>query len=529
MSPLSRLLALAAVVSGAASAALAAPEAPAAAAQAAAVPQAAASQAAPSPSPTPPAPATLRLPAGFTASVFASGLPGARLMAVSPEGILVVAKRAEVVALPDENHDGVAEPRVLLRDLPYAHSVAFRDGYLYVATTPAVVRVRWARGAVVGAPEPYVTLPSSTPAMHTSRTLAFGPDGRLYVSIGSSCNVCVEADARRTTIQVFDGPGSTGRTYAAGLHNAVGFDWDPSTGRLWAAETAPEGMGDDYPPDEINLIEDGRHYGFPFFYGQNVASTMPELAATPRTLRAADVVAPALELPAHVSPLGLTFYRGTAFPEPYRGSAYVAIRGSSQRASGRVGYSVVRLAMKDGRPVASEDFATGWLADGVVLGRPAGVVTGADGALYVSDDTKGFVYRIAATGAGAGPGVDGRQAGAASPAPAQTREVIAHALPPLNGGSLAMQVLEVTYPPGGASAAHRHGCPVVGYVLDGTIRWKVDGQPERLIGPGGAFYESPDDVHSVSANASATAPARFLAYFTCDATVPLSTPVKPPQ
>ena len=168
-------------------------------------------------------------------------------MAVSPKGVLVVATRAEVVALPDANHDGVAEPTVLSSGMTYAHSVAFNGGYLYVGTTPAVVRVKWANGAVAGPVETYVELPSSAPAMHTSRSIAFGPDGRLYVGIGSSCNVCIESDPRRTTIQVFDGPGSKGRAYASGLHNPVGFDWDPVTRRMWAADTGQEQLGDDYP------------------------------------------------------------------------------------------------------------------------------------------------------------------------------------------------------------------------------------------------------------------------------------------
>ena len=116
----------------------------------------------------PPTPATLTVPAGFTVSVFASGLAGARLMAVSPEGIVVVARRADVVALPDANHDGVAEPRVLLGGLTYAHSVAFRDGSLYIGTTAAVLRAKWSAGAIAGPVETYVTLPSSTPALHLS-------------------------------------------------------------------------------------------------------------------------------------------------------------------------------------------------------------------------------------------------------------------------------------------------------------------------------------------------------------------------
>ncbi len=335
----------------------------------------------------------LRVPPDFTISVFASDLAGARMMAVSPEGTLHVARRGDVVALPDADHDGRAEPHVVLSGLTNAHTLAFRDGFLYVGTTPAVVRVRWSRGAPSGEAENFVELPTSTPAVHVSRSILFGRDGRLYVGIGSSCNVCIEGDPRRTTIQVFDVHGKSGRTLAAGLHNAVGLDWDPRTGRLWATDTGQEQLGDDVPPDEINLIEDGRHYGFPFFYGQSVESHVPEIEGAPRTVQASQVAPPALELPAHSSPLGLTFYTGTVFPEAYR-TMFVTLHGSTAR-SEKNGYKVMRVLMKDGRPVGSDDFATGWLKDGVVSGRPRGIITGPDEALYVSDDNKGFIYRIA--------------------------------------------------------------------------------------------------------------------------------------
>ena len=357
------------------------------------VPPAVAAQATPAPPPVAPL-GDLKVPDGFRLSVFASGLPGARLMTVSPEGDLIVARRTEVVALPDADHDGRAEPRVLLSGLTNAHSLAFKDGYLYAATMPAVMRVKWANGQPSGELEKFVDLPSSTPAMHVSRSIRFGRDGRLYVAIGSSCNVCIEPDPRRTTIQVFNADGSHGRAYATGLHNAVGFDWDPQTGRLWSTDTGQEQLGDDVPPDEINLIEDGKHYGFPFFYGQSMASNVPELKDAPRTLTASQVVPPAFELPSHISPLGLTFYTGSAFPPAYRTSMYVALHGSSARSS-KIGYKVERVIMRDGQPVASEPFVWGWLKDGVVSGRPAGVVTGPDGALYISDDNKGFIYRIA--------------------------------------------------------------------------------------------------------------------------------------
>jgi glucose/arabinose dehydrogenase len=139
------------------------------------------------------------------------------------------------------------------------------------------MRVKWVNGKPSGDPEKFADLPSSTPSVHVSRTINVGPDGRLYVAIGSSCNVCVESDPRRTTIQVVNADGSL-QPYARGLHNAIGFDWDPQTRRMWADDTGQDNLGDDFPPDEINQIEAGKHYGFPFFVAKNQPNaSQPEL------------------------------------------------------------------------------------------------------------------------------------------------------------------------------------------------------------------------------------------------------------
>ncbi len=342
-----------------------------------------------------PVPAELTAPPGFTVSVFASDVTGGRLMAVSPDGVLFVARQSkgDVVALPDRNADGKADRvEVVASGLVRPHSLAFNKGFLYIATNPAVLRVKYANGRVEGTPETFVDLPVST-TPHYTRTIGFDKSGRLYVSIGSSCNLCEDEDPRRTTIMVYGADGSGGRPYARGLRNSIGFDWDPATGILWADDMGEDNLGEEKPVDEINRIEDGKHYGWPYFIENN--SPSPSLKDPKKPVAPADVTPPALGLQAHSSPIDLRFYTGSAFPAPYRGAMFVALHGSSPNArKERIGYKVVRVVFRNGAPTGVEDFVTGWLKDGQVLGRPAGLMTGADGALYISDDNKGFVYRV---------------------------------------------------------------------------------------------------------------------------------------
>jgi glucose/arabinose dehydrogenase len=352
--------------------------------------------AAQSPQPQAPAvPAELTVPAGFTVSVFASGVTGGRLMAVSPDGVLFVARQSagDVVALPDRNQDGKADGiEVVAGGLTRPHSVAFSNGYLYIATNPAVLRVKYANGKVAGTPEKFIDLPVST-TPHYTRTIGFDKSGKLYVAIGSSCNLCEDDDPRRTTMMVYNADGSGGRPYAKGLRNAIGFDWDPGTGILWADDMGEDNLGEEKPADEINRIEDGKHYGWPYFIDNN--SPNSALTDAKRPLKPEEATPPALGLAAHSSPIDLRFYTGDAFPAPYRGAMFVALHGSSAKSrKEKIGYKVVRVIFQNGKPMGVEDFVTGWLKDDQVLGRPAGLITGSDSAFYISDDNKGFVYRV---------------------------------------------------------------------------------------------------------------------------------------
>jgi glucose/arabinose dehydrogenase len=343
----------------------------------------------------PPTPAELKAPPGFTVTVFASDVTNGRLMAVSPDGVLYVARQSkgDVVALPDRNKDGKADSMdIVASGLTRPHGLAFNKGWLYIATNPAVLRVKYANGKVEGTPEKFIDLPVST-TPHWTRTIGFDKSGKLYVAIGSSCNLCEDEDPRRATIMVYNADGTGGRPFAKGLRNAIGFDWDPRTGALWADDMGEDKQGDEKPPDEVNRVEDGKHYGWPYFIGHNEPNA--SLQNPKGSLKVADAVPPAVALEAHSSPIDLRFYTGRQFPAAYRGALLVALHGSSpNNRKDRVGYKVVRVVFKDGKPTGVEDFITGWLKDGQVLGRPAGLITGADGALYITDDNKGFVYRV---------------------------------------------------------------------------------------------------------------------------------------
>ena len=344
---------------------------------------------------TPAQPADLKAPEGFKVSVFASEVTNARLMAISPDGVLYVARQSkgDVVALPDLDKDGRADKmEIVASGMTRPHSVAFYKGYLFIATNPAVFRLKYAAGKTDGTPEKVVDLPVST-TPHWTRTIGFGPDGKMYVSIGSSCNLCEDEDARRTTIMQYNPDGSGGQPFAKGLRNAIGFDWHPQTRAMWADDMGQDRLGEEKPPDEINLIEAGKHYGWPYFIDKNEPN--PDLKEPKGSLKPEQATPPALALEPHASPIDLRFYKGNKFPPVYRNALFVALHGSSANARKvKIGYKVVRVVMKNGRATGVEDFVTGWLNGDQVLGRPAGLITGADGALYISDDNKGFIYRV---------------------------------------------------------------------------------------------------------------------------------------
>lgn len=338
----------------------------------------------------------LRVPDGFSVTVFESGIPNVRMMRFTDEGdLLVSAPRAGRVYLVerDVDGDGVAQGnRVLLEGLDRPHGLALHDGWLYVAETGAVLRVRFdaKKRAVVGAPERIIEdLPSG--GRHWTRTVGVGPDDRLYVSVGSSCNACIEDDARRAAITRYALDGSGEEIHATGLRNAVGFAWQPGTGALFATDNNRDLLGDDFPPGELDVITAGGFYGWPFANGDRVPD--PDFDEGYEAEIAASIP-PAHGFAAHTAPLGITFYEGDRFPERYRGAAFVALHGSWNR-SKKIGYEVVAVLFGEDDLLREEPFLTGFLHEDEVIGRPVDIAVGPDGALYVSDDYTGQIYRVA--------------------------------------------------------------------------------------------------------------------------------------
>ncbi|MDT8307705.1 MAG: sorbosone dehydrogenase family protein [Anaerolineae bacterium] len=339
--------------------------------------------------------AAVAVPDGFSAAVYAEGLQGPRFMALGPDGMIYVAERGagNIVRLVDADGDGRAEgTEVFAAELDNPHSLVYHEGAWYVGVPTGVVRLQDADGDGVAELREAVVDDIPGDGNHRTRTVLFLPDGRMVLSVGSTCNVCVEEDPRRAAVLVYDGPdGANGRILASGLRNAVGLALRPETGELWATNNGRDFMGDDLPPENVYVVRDGADYGWPACHSGDIVD--PEFGE-PGACE--DVEQPVVAMQAHSAPLGLTFYDGEMFPPEYRGDLFIAFHGSWNR-SVPTGYKVVRLPFEDGEPADEVvDFATGWLdvERNAVDGRPVDVLVGADGALYVSDDKGGFIYRI---------------------------------------------------------------------------------------------------------------------------------------
>jgi glucose/arabinose dehydrogenase len=334
------------------------------------------------------------LPDGFDSNVYASGLDRPRFMALGPDGTLFLAEQGEdrIVALPDRDGDGRADETIVVGGgYDAAHSLAFtNDASLLVAGSGTLFRLTLDESLRETGREAILTYPRG--GQHSTRTIVVAPDGSLLVSIGSSCNVCWEVDEQRAAIVSAPVEGGTARVLMRGLRNAVGMAVDPATGDVWVTNHGRDMMGDDLPPETLYRILDGADAGWPRCHAGDILD--PEFGSEPDPVTGLagceGVTAPALTYQAHAAPLGIAFWRD---------HAVIAFHGSWNR-SAKVGYEVVWVPWDDGPVGTPVALATGFLDEdsGDASGRPAGVIVGADGALYISDDKGGFIYRIEAVG-----------------------------------------------------------------------------------------------------------------------------------
>lgn len=364
----------------------------------------------------------LNLPPGFKMTVYADSktrqgqlLSGARFMALDADGNLYVtsAKGDRVVMLSDADRDGVADAVSLVSAaLNKPQGIVFVNDTMLIANQDGVVRFTRKQGKWSD-PEPLISgLPTG---WHSTKTLKLGPDGYLYINIGSSCNVCVEPDPLRATILRYTLDGKPagalsvlGRhqqsaIWATGLRNSQGFAWHPITGKMYATNNGSDNrshdrsgkVNDELPPEHVNMIEPGKNYGWPYCWADpDKPQTMfadPNFKGPEGFCEKAQ--SPAVILTSHTTPLGIVFLDKAAWPEDYKNDAIIALHGSWNRKE-PAGYKLVRVKFKNHQPESVEDFVTGWLKGYHVTGRPVDVLVGNDGALYVSDDMRGAIYRI---------------------------------------------------------------------------------------------------------------------------------------
>lgn len=346
----------------------------------------------------------LVVPAGFRFELFADNVGNARMMALGPQGTIFVGTQyaGNVYAVVDRDGDHKGDRVVTIATgLRQPNGVAVRNGALYVATTSQILRFDDIERHLDAPPKPVVVrdnLPNPNQG-HTWKSIAFGPDDKLYVSIGAPCNICAPPEMTAAILRM-NPDGSALETYAEGVRNSVGFAWHPVTHELWFTDNGRDMLGDDVPSDELDVAyKAGMQFGFPFCHQGDVAD--PEFGAQ---RACATTEPPVQKLGAHVAAIGFTFYTGTMFPARYKNAALIAEHGSWNRSTPS-GYRVM-AAFTDGRKVTGyEPFLDGFLpgsaaslsgrgAMGVTSGRPAGVLQLPDGSVLVSDDTGNRLIRV---------------------------------------------------------------------------------------------------------------------------------------
>lgn len=344
----------------------------------------------------------LKLLSGYTIHIFASGLNNPRDLQFTPDGTLLVSSPDDnrVFALPDTNHDDVADTnKVIITGENHVHGLAFYGGKLFVADVDQVVRYNWDENTLTATKDKVLfSLPENND--HNNRTIIFDQAGQMYVSVGSTCDVCTQSPLQGGSILISDASGSTPKVYASGLRNASFLTFNPKTNDLWATEMGRDYLGNDTPPDEINIIKQYNDYGWPYCFGNKVHDDNfdPTHAhncgnTTPSTY----------DIPAHSAPLGLTFINSSQFPSDWQEDLLVAYHGSWNRTT-PIGYKVVHLKVNGNTVTNSEDFLTGFAPSSTpnvpgnsknsAESRPVDLTFDKNGNLYLSDDKAGNIFII---------------------------------------------------------------------------------------------------------------------------------------
>jgi len=348
--------------------------------------------------------ASLKLPRGYRAGVWASGLGNTRVMAVAPDGSVYMSRRSEadIVRLVDANRDGRADgPPTVIVNRPGLHGLTIHDGMLYFMTAKEVFRAPLQPDGGIGVVETLINdLPDA--GQHLNRTLAVGPDNMLYISAGSTCNACDESSQENATLIRASLDGKTRRIWASGLRNTIGFGWHPRTGELWGWDQGIDWLGNDLQREEVNKIEGGKRYGWPYVFEDGKRNPQDE---PPGGLTAAQWGAastnPLLMHVAHSAGMQMAFHPGGGFGPDVAGDAFVALRGSWNRKPAS-GYELARIRFDaNGQATRVETFVSGFMSrDGTgQYGRPCGVAVMRDGSILLSDDANGVIYRITYDGA----------------------------------------------------------------------------------------------------------------------------------
>ena len=345
--------------------------------------------------------ARLKRPDGFEVGIFASGLGNARIITVGQDGSIYISRREEgdIVMLKDKDGDGKAdkEPVVVARR-SQTHGMAIRENKFYLITVKELFVADIKADGTLGPLKMLVgDLPDS--GQHPNRVIAFGPDGMLYISVGSTCNACNESNPENAAMLRATPDLKSRIIFATGLRNTIGFDWHPETGELWGLDHGIDFLGDEVQPEELNKLELGKQYGWPHLWGDgqfNPQSTPPGGITKEQWKKQS--VPMVLGYDAHAAPMQFKFYTGDAFPAEYQGDAFATMRGSWNR-NPASGYEIVRIHFEDGKPTSIEPFLTGFLSDGgkTHFARPVGLAIAKDGSLLMSDDANGVLYRVSHT------------------------------------------------------------------------------------------------------------------------------------